>query len=130
VKAALLPAAFRLSTCGFPPAKTPDSRIFAGLADCEPEVVMQWTQEEAMTSKRTQELDSRSSDGLEVTLLWEPETSRVKVAVFDAKTGDDFEVEVSSNEAMDAFHHPYAYAANHGVHFLAGTRTPSDPVYA
>jgi hypothetical protein len=83
-----------------------------------------------MASRRTRELDFRSSDGLEVSLLWEPETSRVKVSVFDAKTGDDFEVEVSSDEAMDAFQHPYAYAANHGVHFLAGTRTPSDPVYA
>jgi hypothetical protein len=83
-----------------------------------------------MASKRTRELDFRSSDGLEVSLLWEPETSRVTVSVFDSKTGDDFDVEVSSNEAMDAFHHPYAYAANHGVHFLAGVRTPNDPVHA
>jgi hypothetical protein len=80
-----------------------------------------------MTSKRTKELDFRSSDGLEVSLLWEPETSRVKVSVFDVKTGDDFEIEVSSDEAIDAFHHPYAYAANNGVHFLAGAPTPNHP---
>jgi hypothetical protein len=84
-----------------------------------------------MASKRTQELDFRSSDGLEVSLLWEPETSRVTVSVFDVKTGDDFEIEVSGNEAMDAFHHPYAYAANHGVHFLAGAPAPNhSPVHA
>ena len=77
-----------------------------------------------MASKRTQELDFRSSDGLEVSLLWEPETSRVAVSVFDVKTGDDFEIEVSGAEAMDAFQHPYAYAANSGVHFLAGAATP------
>jgi hypothetical protein len=73
-----------------------------------------------MASKRTQELDFRSSDGLEVSLLWEPETSRVTVSVFDLKTGDDFEIEVSGDEAMDAFQHPYAYAASSGVHLLAG----------
>jgi hypothetical protein len=39
-----------------------------------------------MASKRTRELDFRSSDGLEVSLLWEPETSRVTVSVFDSKT--------------------------------------------
>jgi hypothetical protein len=83
-----------------------------------------------MASKLTRELDFRSSDGLDVALLWDPETDGLKVTVFDVKSGDDFELEVSSNEAMDAFHHPYAYAASNGVHFLAGVRLPSDLVYA
>ena len=83
-----------------------------------------------MASKLTRELDVRASDGLEVALLWNPETNGLTVAVFDTKSGDDFDIEVSANEAMDAFHHPYAYAANHGVHFLAGVRTPTDPIYA
>jgi hypothetical protein len=80
-----------------------------------------------MASKRTQELDFRSSDGLEVSLLWDAETSRVTVSVFDTKTGDDFELQVAGHEAMDAFHHPYAYAANRGVHVLAGTSVPDYP---
>ena len=83
-----------------------------------------------MASKLTRELDFRASDGLEVTLLWNPETDGLSVTVFDTKSGDDFGIEVSATEAMDAFHHPYAYAANHGVHFLAGVRIPTDPVYA
>jgi hypothetical protein len=83
-----------------------------------------------MARNQTRELDSRSSDGLEVRLLWNSETSRLSVSVFDYKSGDDFEVEVSGREAMDAFRHPYAYAANQGVHFLAGACTPTDPVYA
>jgi len=83
-----------------------------------------------MASKQTRELDFRSSDGLEVSLLWHPETNGLSVSVFDTKSGDDFQIEVSSTEATDAFHHPYAYAANHGVHFLAGVRIPTDPVYA
>ena len=76
-----------------------------------------------MNSRSTHELDHRSNDGLEVTLLWEAETNRVAVNVFDAKSGDDFTIEVGPTEALDAFHHPYAYAATRGVHFVGGTHT-------
>jgi hypothetical protein len=79
-----------------------------------------------MASKKTQELDYRSTDGLEVTLLWQPETKAVAVKVYDAKTGDDFNLDVDPTDAMDAFHHPYAYAASRGLHFVAGTRTPTE----
>jgi hypothetical protein len=89
---------------------------------------MQRIQEAEMASKRTHELDYRATDGLEVTLLWQPETNAVSVKVFDAKTGDDFDLEVDPAEAMDAFHHPYAYAAVRGLHFVAGTRAPSEPL--
>jgi hypothetical protein len=87
---------------------------------------MQLTEEETMASKQTRELDFRSTDGLEVTLLWQPETDRIRVTVSDAKTGDDFDLDVHPAEAMDAFLHPYAYAASRGVHFVAGTRTPTE----
>ena len=76
-----------------------------------------------MKGMSTHELDHRSNDGLDVTLLWEAETNRVTVNVFDAKSGDDFTIDVDPTEALEAFHHPYAYAANRGVHFVAGTRT-------
>ena len=76
-----------------------------------------------MNGKSTHELDHRSTDGLEVTLLWETETNRVTVGVFDAKSGDDFDIEVDPSEALDAFHHPYAYAASRGVDYVGGTRT-------
>jgi hypothetical protein len=89
---------------------------------------MQRIQEAEMASKRTHELDHRSTDGLEVTLLWRPETDAVWVKVFDAKTADDFDLEVDPAEAMDAFHHPYAYAANRGLHFVAGTRTATEAI--
>jgi hypothetical protein len=79
-----------------------------------------------MASKNTRELDSRSTDGLEVTLFWQPETGRISVTVFDAKTGDDFDFHVDPENAMDAFHHPYAYAASRGLHFVAGTRTRTE----
>lgn len=60
----------------------------------------------------TRELDSRTSDGIHVRLLWHTDEERVSVAVEDTKTGELFEVPVTDPErALDVFHHPYAYAA-------------------
>lgn len=60
------------------------------------------------------ELDHRSGDGFDVTLLWSARTGRVFVAVEDARTSDAFHVVVDPSEALDAFHHPYAYSRSHG----------------
>jgi hypothetical protein len=60
----------------------------------------------------TRELDSRTSDGIHVRLLWHRHDARVSVAVHDTKTGDAFELPVpDGSRALDVFHHPYAYAA-------------------
>jgi hypothetical protein len=58
------------------------------------------------------ELDHRTSDGIDVRLLWRPLDDTVHVAVADAKSGDAFTIEVREGErAMDVFQHPFAYAA-------------------
>jgi hypothetical protein len=57
------------------------------------------------------ELDRRRGDGIEVRLLWNARTNRVLVSVADEREGDSFEVEVRDGDALEAFHHPYAYAA-------------------
>jgi hypothetical protein len=58
------------------------------------------------------ELDSRTSDGICVQLLWHPQDSHVSVAVNDTKTGEAFELDVRHGQhAIDVYHHPYAYAA-------------------
>jgi hypothetical protein len=58
------------------------------------------------------ELDSRTSDGVLVRLLWCQDSDRVFVAVNDHKTGEAFSVEVPEGErALHVFDHPYAYAA-------------------
>ena len=64
---------------------------------------------------RTRELDFRSNHGLEVALLWEPETNRVSVSVFDGRSGDDFTLDVDPAKALDAFYHPYSFASARGV---------------
>ena len=56
------------------------------------------------------ELDRRTNDGIEVRLLWNARTDRVSVAVEDERSGESFELEIDSADALAAFQHPYAYA--------------------
>ena len=58
------------------------------------------------------ELDRRSSDRIEVRLLWRQRDDRVIVTVADDKTGERFTVDVPRGQsALDVFHHPFAHAA-------------------
>jgi hypothetical protein len=57
------------------------------------------------------ELDSRSVDGIEVTLLWSKRSGALSVAVNDTRTGEAFTVRADAANALDVFNHPYAYAA-------------------
>jgi hypothetical protein len=61
------------------------------------------------TSSR--ELAARESDGINVLLLWHPRENAVTVSVEDARVGDCFQLAVAPERALDAFHHPFAYAA-------------------
>ena len=58
------------------------------------------------------ELDRRANDGFDVRLLWTSQTNRVFVAVEDQRHGSCFELEVEAADALEAFHHPFAYADN------------------
>ena len=57
------------------------------------------------------ELAQRLSGGDEVLLLWYPACKRVELSIRDLATGARFQLEVASSDAIDAFYHPYAYAA-------------------
>jgi hypothetical protein len=63
-----------------------------------------------MTNRRLV-LADRESDGIQVLLLWRPEDNAITVEVEDARIGDGFEFAVESDRALDAFYHPFAYAA-------------------
>jgi hypothetical protein len=56
------------------------------------------------------ELDRRSNDGLDVSVLWNPRTDRVLLVVEDESTGDSFGIDVDAADALDASRHPHAYA--------------------
>jgi hypothetical protein len=59
----------------------------------------------------TRELTQRLSGADEVLLLWHPDIDRVELSVRDVVTGSSFHIEVAPGKAIDAFYHPYAYAA-------------------
>ena len=67
-------------------------------------------------SPTTRELAQRLSGSEEIQLLWDPESGSVEVAVRDVTTGLGFHLEVEPGSAIDAFYHPYAYAASLGRH--------------
>jgi hypothetical protein len=68
-----------------------------------------------MMDQDTAELAYRRGAGIEVTLLWHRTTGELTVSVTDAASGASFELPVAADEALAAFHHPYAYAAAQGV---------------
>ena len=65
------------------------------------------------------ELDHRTSDGIAVTLFWSFKSDDVTVEVVDRGTDNVFYLPVKRDQALDAFNHPYAYAASQGVDYEA-----------
>lgn len=57
------------------------------------------------------ELASRESNGLVTALFWSKTTDEVKVVVLDLFDEEEFELDVDPGEALEAYHHPFAYAA-------------------
>jgi hypothetical protein len=69
------------------------------------------------------ELDHRTSDRIDVWLLWREHDNKVLVSVADEKTGDQFTIEVRDGDRpLDVFNHPYAYAAWQGIEINAEPR--------
>jgi hypothetical protein len=56
------------------------------------------------------ELAQRDSDGISVTLLWHSTTGKLTVSVRDRRTGEAFDLSAGTQNALDVFRHPYAYA--------------------
>jgi len=63
------------------------------------------------TTRYARELAARESDGVHVLLLWHPDDDALTVSVEDARVGDRFHMRVAPDRALDAFYHPFAYAA-------------------
>ena len=72
------------------------------------------------------ELDHRTSDRIDVWLLWRERDDRLIVAVINERTGERFRIELRGGErALDVFHHPYAYAAWRGIDTRSESRDPT-----
>jgi hypothetical protein len=62
-----------------------------------------------------EELDRREGDGIEVSLLWNRADESITVFVVDSSLAGSLEIPVAPQDALDAFRHPYAYAAFQGL---------------
>lgn len=78
-----------------------------------------------ITTEAWTELADRENDRIEVTLLWSPDSGRVRVTVFDPSEGEKFELDVAACDALDAYYHPYAYAS-HRRRSGSGTHVDTD----
>ncbi len=83
-------------------------------------------EEDGMTAAAItyRELAHRANDGVEVGLYWHADADLLVLTLADSRSGDSFELEVTGDRALDAFEHPYAYAAHRGVEYAAGPRSP------
>ena len=66
-----------------------------------------------LTERR--ELAHRTNDGFDVTLFWSKASNRVTISVFHARSSTALDFEVDGADALDAFNHPYVYAAAGGA---------------
>ena len=57
------------------------------------------------------DLANRRNDGIDVTLWWSPSDDAVSVEVLHLASDSTFELAVDRSRALDAFYHPFAFAA-------------------
>ncbi len=68
-------------------------------------------------------LSSRFGNGVRVELLWRQRDNTAFVAVVDHRNGETLVLDVhDTDNALDVFHHPYAYAAHRRVDHLPRAR--------
>ncbi len=67
------------------------------------------------------ELAYREHGGVAVSLRWNRKTGDVSVLVEDSSLGEGFVVPAAPREALQVFHHPYAYAPHRPAHLLHAT---------
>ena len=68
-------------------------------------------------TEQAQELAHRAGDGIEVSLLWHKTEGFLTVVCTDERTGGWFVLDADPKDALDVFHHPFAYAAHRGVEY-------------
>jgi hypothetical protein len=74
-----------------------------------------------------EELADRENDGLSVSLSWSKATDRVRVVVVDQMFREELHVDVPAACALNAYYHPFAYAARRGLEPSCAISEPSTP---
>ena len=67
------------------------------------------------TRKRIRELAERTSSGTLVRLFWRQGTRELWVEVWELEFDVTIVIPAEPDQALEIFHHPYAYAASPGV---------------
>ncbi len=75
-------------------------------------------QEDTMFAGHRTDLAHRRADGIDVMLWWSPEDGTVSVEVLHLASDASFELQVEPARALDAFYHPFAYAARRSPELL------------
>jgi hypothetical protein len=84
------------------------------------------TRKERAMNANLRELAHREQDGLEITLFLDARSNEVSIAVFDQRDESSFLLPVAGHCALDAFHHPFAYAlSTDTASEIASARVPS-----
>jgi predicted lipase len=78
-----------------------------------------------LTERR--ELAQRTNDGIDVTLFWSKASNRVTISVLHTRSATALEFDVDGADALDAFNHPYAYAATSGARHIATPHRVMNP---
>jgi hypothetical protein len=65
------------------------------------------------------ELDHRHSGAVDVFLLWQRDLKAVRLTIRDSRSGLSLELPVPHDRALQAFKHPFAYAASIGVDYAS-----------
>jgi hypothetical protein len=60
------------------------------------------------------ELAFRRSGGLEIALYWDANADGTSVEIHHTATGETISFQVRPEQALDAFHHPFAHLAAEG----------------
>ena len=71
-----------------------------------------------MNAAQRIDLANRRNDGIDVTLWWSPADDSVAVEVLRRASDSSFELAVDRASALDAFYHPFAYAARRSPELL------------
>lgn len=77
--------------------------------------------------KLTRVLAERRTGSVEILLLWHPSPNKVEIRIHDTSQEEEFGFRVPPGEAMEAFRHPYAYAARR-EYSAPPSRTASTPL--
>ena len=67
---------------------------------------------EAVTSTQAVAFAARENDGIHVLPLGHSRRDAVTVSADDTRNGHRFDLAVARDRALEAFHHPFAYAAD------------------